>query len=257
MRLALPKTDPTHPPSQLQRCSNRDHGFSPPHILSFLSEDGCFVVVVLRTHGPTRLEDVACAPTRLEDVHRTRNLCDTGLCDQPAGLSVAQRAMRWCDPDGRPHEVARDGLWRFCKDHGLNFGNMVNHIDTPSSDQKNGGWRLVDRLRVIGPVDQPTVMVPVLGAPKSFFTSCLTAMDGREKMTSKENLNKLLAGPVDGRGNYKGGKPYQGYERRTLSSNEKWALLHRRLGLALEVRSASASNCACLPARQQTCSCVI
>ena len=100
--------------------------------------------------------------------------------------------MRWVDPDGHPYEVAEDAFRKFCSDKGLHYDNLIAHVKLPSSDQKCGGWRLVDRVRCIGPVNQPAVTVHALGTVAAFFGDCIGANDGRQNLKDRTNFNKLL-----------------------------------------------------------------
>ena len=51
----------------------------------------------------------------------------------------------WVNPDGVPHDVSDEELWDFCTQLGLHYSNMVYHIATPTSDQRDE-WRLIERL---------------------------------------------------------------------------------------------------------------
>ena len=133
--------------------------------------------------------------------------------------------MRWVDPDGHPYEVAEDAFRKFCSDKGLHYDNLIAHVKLPSSDQKCGGWRLVDRVRCIRPVHQPAVTVPALGTVAAFFGDCIGANDGRQNLKDRTNFNKLLGGEVLSAGVYKSGQPYNCWERRQLSADEVWELL--------------------------------
>ena len=58
-------------------------------------------------------------------------------------------AMRtWVSPDGDAHDVSDEHLYKFCRARGLHYENMLDHIETATSNQKNGGWRLIERLEV-------------------------------------------------------------------------------------------------------------
>ena len=69
----------------------------------------------------------------------------------------------WISPVGEVHDVSDADLYAFCNQRGLHYSNLINHIETPSSDQKSEGWRLIDRLRAIGHVDRPHDHVLALG----------------------------------------------------------------------------------------------
>lgn len=126
----------------------------------------------------------------------------------------------WVSPSGSVHDVSDDDLYRFCNDRRkLHYQNMVSHISKSSSDQKNGGWRLIERLRAIGHVDRPHQHVLALGTLEQFHKDCLAASDGRASLKSRDNLGKLL------NGRYNGGKPWNGWECRHLSTAEKRHLL--------------------------------
>ena len=73
-------------------------------------------------------------------------------------------AMRtWVSPDGDAHDVSDEHLYKFCRARGLHYENMLDHIETATSKQKNGGWRLIERLEVIDHVKRPRDHVPALG----------------------------------------------------------------------------------------------
>ena len=125
----------------------------------------------------------------------------------------------WVSPVGDVHDVSDDELYDFCTRRELHYQNMVAHIKKSTSDQKNNGWRLIDRLRCIGPVKLPLVNVPALGTLDSFHKSCLSADDGRQELRDKGTLGKLLSGT------YAGANGWKGWERRILSSAQKRQLL--------------------------------
>lgn len=130
----------------------------------------------------------------------------------------------WVSPTGELHDVADDELYRFCTAHQLTFRNMLDHIDSASSDQKNGGWRLLDRLRFIGHVNLPDENVPALGTLDAFYDSCKRAADGRNVLDKKNTLGKLLAGT------YNGGKPWKCWQLRHLNAAQKRQALQQWLG---------------------------
>ena len=143
--------------------------------------------------------------------------------------------MRWVDPHGYPHEVADAKFRKFCADWGLHYDNLIEHTKKLTSDQKCNGWRLIDRLRHIGPVGQPDVIVPAIGTIEYFWQACCAATDGRQCLKDRSNFVKLMGGDVQSAGKYNKGQPYCGWERRQLSADEAWRLLHRRWGLQLQV----------------------
>jgi hypothetical protein len=112
-------------------------------------------------------------------------------------------------------------LFQFCSARKLHYDNMVDHVSRPTSDQKNGGWRLVERLRAIGHVDRPTEHILALGTLEDFHKHCQSSTDGRAVLKSRSNLTKLVGGY------YKGGKPWNGWETRSLTTAEKLQLLHQ------------------------------
>ena len=120
----------------------------------------------------------------------------------------------WISPDGDPHDVSDEHLYQFCRARGLHYENMLDHITTATSDHKNDGWRLIERLQAIGHVKRPRDHVPALGTLDSFHKSCLSSSDGRAVLTNKNTLGKLLAGT------YNGGKPWKQWEKRILSTAE-------------------------------------
>lgn len=125
--------------------------------------------------------------------------------------------QHWVDPNGGVYQIEPDQLGDFCRRRKLNASNMQDHVAKPSSDQKNGGWRLVERLRWIQSVAKPTLIVPALGTLHAFHANCLHANDGRENLVDRDNLRKLLAGSY-GRGG--GGKPYNGWRKIVLPAEE-------------------------------------
>ena len=106
---------------------------------------------------------------------------------------------------------------------------MLNHIATPTSDHKNGGWRLIERLRAIGHVDRPQVHVLAFGTLEAFHKSCLSSNDGRSVLKSRDNLGRLL------NDRYKGeaGKPWNGWECRFYVSYVD--CLHQHLLLSVDL----------------------
>jgi len=131
--------------------------------------------------------------------------------------------QRWVDPKGKPFHVAADELREFCTRRGLNASNMEEHVKRPASDQKNGGYRLISRLRFIQSEEDPTLIVPALGTLDAFYNDCMDAHDGREKLVNPDNLRKLLAGSYNG-----GGKPYNGWKKTTMTVDEAECLLLER-----------------------------
>ena len=106
----------------------------------------------------------------------------------------------------------------------MHHGNMLHHIASASSDQKNGGWRLMERLKFIRLASQPHIVVAAVGTLDAFHRECLAARDGRAKLKDKGTLGKLLAGKYKG-----GGKPWLGWELCQLSAAERRTVLARRL----------------------------
>ena len=130
----------------------------------------------------------------------------------------------WISPTGEYFDVPDDELYTFCKQRGLHYENMLNHIEKQSSDQKNEGWRLIERLRAIGHVNRPRDHVLALGTLAAFHADCLASRDGRAVLTSRDNLGRLL------KNRYKGGKPWNQWECRHLTSAEKRQLLETLAG---------------------------
>ena len=127
--------------------------------------------------------------------------------------------LKWCDPDGYPHHVQRENLADFCRLRKLKVGNMIHHIDTPTSDQKHGGWRLIERLVWISRANDLTTLVPALGTSETFFKSCACATDGRHILTEggkfvKTTFNKFLCG------SYNNGQPWKGWQVVKLSVHD-------------------------------------
>ena len=83
----------------------------------------------------------------------------------------------WVSPEGKIHRISDDQLYRFCVDNGLHLGNMLSHINNETSDQKNGGWRLIERLRAIGHVQRPLEHVLALGTIEDFYNECKSSTD--------------------------------------------------------------------------------
>jgi hypothetical protein len=138
--------------------------------------------------------------------------------------------QEWVSPTGVPHDIADEELSAFCKRQTpkLKYGNMKHHVDSARSDQKENGWRLVERLRAIGHIDRPDEHVLALGTLDMFHQDCLASSDGRNVLKNRDSLRKLLAGTYNGGG----GVPWLGWELRALSVAEKKQLLLRRLGHA-------------------------
>ena len=174
----------------------------------------------------------------------------------PAGaagfhLEVSADMRTWVSPRGEYHEVSDEGLAAFCRVNGnMHHGNMLAHISLASSDQKNDGWRLIERLRCIRLRDRPSVLVPALGSLESFHAECLSATDGRKKMKDKGTLGKLLAGTYRG-----GGKGWHGWELCQLSTEEKRAVLRKRLAAQAtpECEQRLASSAPAPPPSSSTC----
>ena len=61
----------------------------------------------------------------------------------------------WVSPAGEVHDISDAGLYVFCKSRKLHYENMLDHIAKLTSDQKNGGWRLIERMKAISHVDRP------------------------------------------------------------------------------------------------------
>lgn len=125
----------------------------------------------------------------------------------------------WISPAGEVHQVCDASLYAFCTNRGLHYENMLDHIARSTSDQKNGGWRLIERLKAIGHVERPNEHVLVIGTVEDFHDDCLRAKDGRDVLKDRRNLAKLIGG------HYKGGKPWKQWEHRHLSNAEKLRLL--------------------------------
>ena len=145
---------------------------------------------------------------------------------------MAETVDTWVSPAGKLYDVPRKELGRFCKARELHHKNMVAHIDDPHSDQKNGGWRLVERMRAIGHVSRPTDTRPAIGTLDAFHAACLASTDGRAMLKDKETLGKLLAGT------YNNGKPWKKWERRELTVVQMRQLLERLFGGAAELQQA-------------------
>ena len=125
----------------------------------------------------------------------------------------------WVSPDGELHDVSDSELCRFCTEHGLHYSNMLDHIGS-RSDQKNSGWRLIERLRCIGRVDRPHEHVPALGTLDSFHKQCLSSSDGRDVLKNKTTLSNLISGTYNG-----GGKAWKKWELRHLTVQQKRQML--------------------------------
>jgi len=125
----------------------------------------------------------------------------------------------WVSPLGKVYDVSDDELYNFCAHHKLHYQNMVSHINTRTSDHKNGGWRLIDRVRAIGHVDRPREHVLALGTLEDFHRNCLASSDGRAALKNRDSLARLL------KNKYNGGKPWLEWECRFLSTAEKRHLL--------------------------------
>ena len=117
----------------------------------------------------------------------------------------------WVSPEGELHEVSDANIYSFCTVRGLHYQNMLDHMERATSDHKNGGWRLIERLRAIGHVNRPHEHVLAFGTPEAFHKDCLDSDDGRSVLKDPRNLGKLTAG------SYKGGKPWNKWECRKLS----------------------------------------
>ena len=125
----------------------------------------------------------------------------------------------WVSPDGELHDVSDSELCHFCTEHGLHYSNMLDHIGS-RSDQKNSGWRLIERLRCIGRVDRPHEHVPALGTLDSFHKQCLSSSDGRDVLKNKTTLSNLISGTYNG-----GGKAWKKWELRHLTVQQKRQML--------------------------------
>jgi hypothetical protein len=147
----------------------------------------------------------------------------------------------WVSPDGELHDVADKQLYAFCKARHLHYENMVDHIERPTSDQKNDGWRLIERLKAIGHISRPTQHVLALGTLEHFHAECGRSTDGRAVLKDRKNLSKLLGGSYKG-----GGKAWNGWELRVLTTAEKRQLLAKLAGeqqpLATAEPAAAATN---------------
>jgi hypothetical protein len=137
------------------------------------------------------------------------------------GMSVVRA---WVSPAGELFDIADEDLYAFCTARGLTHRNWLEHISSPTSDQKDEGWRLIERLRCIGHVNSPQEHVPALSTLESFHKSCMSSSDGRNVLKHKPTLGLLLAGT------YNSGKPWKKWELRVLSVAEKRQLLLLRLG---------------------------
>ena len=128
----------------------------------------------------------------------------------------------WVSPTGALHDLTDEELWQFCKLRKLHYANMMSHVQDIASDQKNGGWRLIERLRAIGHVDRPHVHVLAVGTLEAFHKECLSSDDGRAMLKSRDNLGRLLKDKYNG-----GGKAWLKWQCRHLSTAEKRALLQQ------------------------------
>ena len=99
----------------------------------------------------------------------------------------------WVSPTGVMHDVSDADLYEFCMARRLHYQNMVEHVQHSTSDQKNFGWRLIERLRAIGHVDRRHEHVPALGTLEMFYKDCCSATDGREVLRNRDNLGRLLS----------------------------------------------------------------
>ena len=139
----------------------------------------------------------------------------------------------WVSPVGKFYDVSDENLAAFCRANGrIHHGNMLDHIASASSDQKNNGWRLMERMKCIRLAAKPNFVVPAVGTLDAFHRECLAARDGRANMKDKGTLGKLLAGTYKG-----GGKPWHGFELCQLSAAEKRAVLARRLAAQTTIGS--------------------
>ncbi len=130
----------------------------------------------------------------------------------------------WVSPTGECFDVSDESLYIFCKERGLHHANMVHHISTPTSDQKNGGWRLIERLCAIGHVERPHDHVLALGTLGAFHSDCLASRDGRAVLENRDNLARLL------NNRYKGGKLWNQWECRLLTTAVKRQILEKLAG---------------------------
>ena len=127
----------------------------------------------------------------------------------------------WVSPAGKLFDVNDEDLYQFCKQRGLHYQNMRDHIVQETSDQKNGGWQLIERLRAIGHVSRPHEHVLAIGTVEAFHSDCLSSTDGRAVLKNRDSLVRLLGN------RYKGGKPWSQWEHRQLSTAQKRELLQR------------------------------
>lgn len=161
--------------------------------------------------------------------------------------------MRWVDPHGYPHEVADAKFRKFCADRGLHYDNLIEHTKKLTSDQKCNGWRLIDRLRHIGPVGQPDVIVPAIGTIEYFWQACCAATDGRQCLKDRSNFVKLMGGDVQSAGKYNKGQPYCGWERRQLSAERGMAFTSSSLGTPAAGAPGPLPHCFNTPLRPLPC----
>eukprot|EP00966_Prymnesium_polylepis_P188596 4370431-Prymnesium_polylepis.1 len=103
---------------------------------------------------------------------------------------------------------------------------METHVLDIASDQKNDGWRLLQRLKWLRNVDDPSLLLPALGTLDAFAATCRDASDARSSLKSRECVQKLLAGQPPG--GYKGGKPYAKWERISPPADAELILRERR-----------------------------
>ena len=118
---------------------------------------------------------------------------------------------------------------------------MLDHIKNPASDWKNGGWRLIERLCAIGPVNRPHETVLALGTLEAFWKDCISSTDGRAVLKNRDNLGRLLKDRYNG-----GGKPWNKWQCRHLSTAEKRALLQQLSSPSTAPGSTEASGAAAL-----------
>ena len=134
--------------------------------------------------------------------------------------------LQLVDPHGNVHTVPRMQLRTFCISRKLHASNMEKHVLDPGSDQKNDGWRLVERLKWLRHLGDAPLLLPALGTIDTFSATCISASDARSSLKSRECIQKLLAGEPPG--GYKGGKPYGKWERIPAPADALLILSERR-----------------------------
>ena len=120
-------------------------------------------------------------------------------------------------PDGQARRAARAFLGRSAG-HAI---RPLKHVLDIASDQKNGGWRLFERLKWLRQMDDLEMLLPALGTIEAFAATCWGASDARSSLKSRECVQKLLAGkPPGGYTNGKRGTA-NGHVRHEESSNAR------------------------------------